>query len=88
MLSRKEEILLLITINWKHIWGMNYIMVPNKLTKLTKDLEGSFCIVYLDNFFNSPILSEKLFDKNIYAIGTVRKTENNCQKCLKIRKLR
>ena len=41
--------------------------------QLIKDLEGSFCTVYFDNFFNSPILIEKLFDKNIYAIGTVRK---------------
>ena len=88
MLSRKEEILLLITINWKHIWGMNYIMVPNKLTKLTKDLEGSFCIVYLDNFFNSPILSEKLFDKNIYAIGTVRKNRKQLPKMLEDKKIK
>ena len=31
----------------------------------TKDLEGSFCTVYFDNFFNSPILIEKLFEENI-----------------------
>ena len=30
-------------------------------------------LVYFDNLFNSPILIEKLFDKNIHAIGTVHK---------------
>ena len=67
---------------------MNYIMVINKLTKLTKDLEGSFCTVYLDNFFNSPILIEKLFDKNIYAIGTVRKNRKQLTKMLEDRKIK
>ena len=41
--------------------------------QLSKDLEGTFCTVYFDNVFNSPILIEKMFDKDIYAIGTVRK---------------
>ena len=40
--------------------------------QLTKDLEQSFCTVYFDNFFNSPKLIEKLFQKGIYGIGTVR----------------
>ena len=40
--------------------------------QLTKDLEQSFCTVYFDNFFNSPKLIEKLFQKSIYGIGTVR----------------
>ena len=35
-----------------------------------KDLEQSFCTVYFDNFFNSPKLIEKLFQKGIYGIGT------------------
>ena len=39
--------------------------------QLTKDLERSFCTVYFDNFFNSPKLIEKLFQKGIYGIGTV-----------------
>ena len=33
--------------------------------QLTKDLE---CIVYFDNFFNSPKFVEKLFQKGIYDI--------------------
>jgi len=40
--------------------------------QLTKSLENSYCTVYFDNFFNSPTLVKKLFEKNIYAIGTVR----------------
>ena len=33
--------------------------------QLTKDSEGISCTVYFDNFFNSPILIEKLFEENI-----------------------
>ena len=35
--------------------------------QLTKDLERSFCALYFDNFFNSPRLIEKLFQKGIYG---------------------
>ena len=40
--------------------------------QLTKDLEQWFCTVYFDNFLNSPKLIEKLFQKDIYSVGTVR----------------
>ena len=39
--------------------------------QLTKDLEQSCCTVYFDKFFNSAKLIEKLFQKDIYSIGTV-----------------
>ena len=39
--------------------------------QLTKDLKRSFCTVYFDNFFNSPKLIEKLFQKGIYGFGIV-----------------
>ena len=39
--------------------------------QLTKDLERLFCTVYIDSFFNSPKLIEKLFQKDIYDIGAV-----------------
>ena len=39
--------------------------------QLTKDLEGSFCTVYFDNFFNSPKLIKKLFQKSIYGIEKI-----------------
>ena len=32
---------------------------------------------YFDNFFNSPTLVEKLFDKGIYCFGTVRSDQKN-----------
>ena len=50
--------------------------------QLSKDLEGTFCTVYSDNVFNSPILIEKMFDKDIYAIGTVRKNRKKIPKIL------
>ena len=40
--------------------------------QLTKDLEQSFCTAYCDNVFNSPNFIEKLFQKGINGIGTVR----------------
>ena len=40
--------------------------------QLMEDLEQLFCTVYFDNFFISPKLIEKLFQKDIFGIGTVR----------------
>ena len=42
--------------------------------QLTKDLHGSFCTVYFDNFFNSSILIEKL---TFMLPELFAKTENN-----------
>ena len=50
--------------------------------QLTKDLERSFCTVYFDNFFNSPKLIEKLFQKGIYGIGTVRANRKQMPKMI------
>ena len=50
--------------------------------QLTKDLERSFCTVYFDNFFNSPKLIEKLFQKGIYGIGTVRANRKQMSKMI------
>ena len=49
---------------------------------LSKDLEQSFCTVYFDNFFNSPKLIEKLFQKGIYGIGTVRANRKQMPKMI------
>ena len=54
--------------------------------QLTKDLEGSFCTPYFDKFFGSPIFIEKLFNNNIYAIGTVRKNSKEMPKMLEDKK--
>ena len=50
--------------------------------QLTKDLERSFCTAYFDNFFNSPKLIEKLFQKGIYGIGTVRANRKQMPKMI------
>ena len=50
--------------------------------QLTKDLEPWFCTVYFDNFFNSPKLIEKLFQKNIYGIRTVRANRKQMPKMI------
>lgn len=40
--------------------------------QLTRPMEKSFCAGFFDNYFNSPNLVKKLFEKNNYVIGTVR----------------
>ena len=50
--------------------------------QLTKDLERSFCTVYFDNFFNSPKLIEKLYQKGFYGIGTVRASRKQMPKMI------
>ena len=42
-----------------------------------KKLEKWYCKLYFKNFFNSPALVVKLFDKRIYCIGTVRTDRKN-----------
>ena len=54
--------------------------------QLTKDLEGSLCAVYFDNFFYSPILIEKLFNKNVYTIGTDCKNRKQIPKMFEDKK--
>ena len=44
---------------------------------LSRKLENTHCMLYFDNFFNSPTLVEKLFDKGIYCLGTVRSDRKN-----------
>ena len=39
--------------------------------QLSKKLKGTFFTLFFDNFFNSPLLINKLFE-SIYGIGTVR----------------
>ena len=46
------------------------------LGKVVLDLsmksENTHCMLYFDNSFNSATLAEKLFDRGIYCLGTVR----------------
>ena len=65
-----------------------YNLDKEVVLQLTKDLEGSFCTVYFGNFFSSSILTEKLFDKNIYTIRTVRKNRKKMSKMLEDKKMK
>ena len=40
---------------------------------LRERLDGSYCTLYFDNFFNSLMLVNKLYGKGIYCAGTVRR---------------
>ena len=44
---------------------------------LSKQLKNPHCMLYFDNFFNSPTLIEKFFDKGIYCLGTVGSDRKN-----------
>ena len=52
--------------------------------QLTGKLNGSFCHIFLDNFFTSPSLLRKLTDNSLYGIGVV---QQNKKLLLKIEKL-
>ena len=56
--------------------------------QLTTPSEKSFCIVYFDNVFNSPTLVKKLFEKSIYAIGTVRSNRKQMPKMTDDKKMK
>ena len=56
--------------------------------QLTKDLEQSFCTVYFDNFFNSPKLIEKMFQKAFMVLEQFNPTERKCQKWSTISRLK
>ena len=40
---------------------------------MTECLENSYCTVFFDNFFNSPSLITKLYDRGLSGVGTARK---------------
>ena len=44
----------------------------NVVMQLSEKFKAIFCTLFLDNFFNNPLLINKLFEENIYAIGNVR----------------
>ena len=52
--------------------GVQYNLGESVILQLSEKLKNTFCTLFFDNFFNSPILVEKLFDDDIYAVGTVR----------------
>ena len=40
--------------------------------QLSEKLKGTYCTLFFDIFFDSPALTDKLFEDGIYAVGTVR----------------
>ena len=48
--------------------------------QLFEKLEGTFCTLFFENFFNSPLLINKLFEQNIYEIGDVRSSRKHMPK--------
>ena len=40
--------------------------------QLSEKLKGTYCTLFFDIFFNSPPLTDKLFEEGIYVVGTVR----------------
>ena len=50
------------------------------MTQFSEKPKGTFCTFFFDNFFNSPLLINKLFKENIYAIGTARSSRKHVPK--------
>ena len=48
--------------------------------QLSERLKWTFCTLLFDNFFNSLLLINKLFEENIYAIGIVRSNQKHMPK--------
>ena len=61
---------------------------PSVVLKMTECLENSYCTVFFDNFFNSPSLITKLYDRGLYGVGTARKDRLGMPKMVVDRKMR
>ena len=61
---------------------------PSVVLKMTECLENSYCTVFFDNFFNSPSLITKLYDRGLYGVGTARKDRVGMPEMTADRKMR
>ena len=61
---------------------------PSVVLKITECLENSYCTVFFDNFFNSPSLITKLYDRGLFGVGTARKNRVRMPKMVVDRKMR
>lgn len=52
--------------------------------RLTKDLEGMWYTIAMDNFFRGPTLFDDLLGQGFYAVGTVRKHRRGFPSSLKL----
>ena len=55
---------------------------------LCQVLKDTYCHVFFDNFFNSPSLLEKLHDKRLYSLDTVRSDRINMPQIKKDNKMK
>lgn len=56
----------------KRTSGTEYGLGESVVIQLTKKLDGLGCEIYIDNFFNSPLLQYRLISQNTKLCGTVR----------------
>ena len=61
---------------------------PSVVLKMTECLENSYCTAFFDNFFNSPSLVTKLYDRRSYGVGTARKDKVEMPQMTEDRKMR
>ena len=52
------------------------------VTKLVDGLEKQGFVVYIDNFYSSPVLFEELVKQGFGAVGTINPTRENFPKSL------
>ncbi|GBP93697.1 PiggyBac transposable element-derived protein 4 [Eumeta japonica] len=64
----------------KRTSGIEYGLGESVILQLTRKVEGLGCEIYMDNFFNSPLLQYKLVDQNTKACGTVRTNRKHLPK--------
>ena len=61
---------------------------PSAVLKMTECLGNSYCAVFFDNFFNSPSLITKLYDRRLHGVGTARKDRVGMPEMTTDRKMR
>ena len=61
---------------------------PSVVLKMTECLENSYCTVFFDNFFNSPSLITKLYDRGLCGVGATRKDRVGMPEMTADRKMR
>lgn len=64
----------------KRISGTEYGLGESVVLQLTDKIKGLGCEVYIDNFFNSPMLQYMLMNCNTKCCGTVRTNRKNLPK--------
>lgn len=60
--------------------GTQYGLGESVVLQLTEKIKGLGCEVYIDNFFNSPLLQFELIGRNTKSCGTVRTNRKNLPK--------